>query len=552
MREPGILFQHFYYPTPELPTSRSWWRQATEQLAELARLGIWGIWHPVPVKGGSGRFSMGYDPYDYYDLGSKDQRGSVATHFGTRDEYLAYVATAHTQGLSVIADVVLNHCGGADQAQISPVQERLGWDDISDDTKVPLDHLPPDYDPKRDNLRAWSGFNPKGADGRKGSGRFPRDWRSFHPTTLHPDHNEPYHHPDFGSDFCPEAEDGYIAKSFLAWSEWFMKQSGVDGYRLDAVKLMEPAFLRDFAAHVRPDSYLVGEFWDTNPKLLGDFQSATENRMRLFDFGLFYALKDLTEKPNFDLRTVLSRRFRDRARAVMFVSNHDVDRSQAIEPTKRGLPYALMLAQAGQPSVFYHDYFSNPELAVLLKNLIPLARAFATGQERVLLATPDQLVIERQGGLLAQFWTSPTRPNLLLPQLGRGRTLTAQGPGFAYLTPTSALASPRPAARATTQTFEFDDDLDTGSLGKTQRSVQITAAGGSALLARLTGAYGEGSVLIELRDTNGRGIAAATAPRGRAVVLRAHLPTNGSYRFLITAPGNPTTAALTVVYHGAP
>ena len=30
--------------------------------------------------------SMGYDPYDYYDLGEFDQKGGIPTWFGTRKE----------------------------------------------------------------------------------------------------------------------------------------------------------------------------------------------------------------------------------------------------------------------------------------------------------------------------------------------------------------------------------------------------------------------------------------------------------------------------------
>ncbi|WP_309719249.1 hypothetical protein, partial [Armatimonas sp.] len=74
---------------------------------------------------------------------------------------------------------------------------------------------------------------------------------------------------------------------------------------------------------------------------------------------------------------------------------------------------------------------------------------------------------------------------------------------------------------STTQVFEFANDLDTGRLGEGQRIVPITAKAGSELVARLTGTYGEGSVLVELRDGQNRGVAAATAQRGRAVVLRA-------------------------------
>lgn len=546
----GVLFQHFHYPTPELPADRPWWRQARTQLAELAHLGVWGVWHPVPCKGGGGRNSMGYDPYDLYDLGSKDQRGTVPTRFGTRDDYLAYVATAHANGLRVIADVVLNHSGGADQAQPNPVMETLGLDEIPDDTHVPPDHFPPGYPASRENLRSWTGFYPKGADGQKGTGRFPRDARHFHPTHTHPDQSEPYHKPYFGGDYCFEADSGYVGESLIDWAHWFLAQSGVDGFRLDAVKLMEPGYLRTFAAAVRkahPELFLVGEFWDTNQTLLADFQSATQNQLSLFDFEFFYALKDLTEKPNPDLRDLLRRRFADRARSVTFVSNHDVDREQAIDPKKRALPYALMLALSGQPSVFYLDYFANPTLAALLRQLIPLHNRYATGAERVVQATPQHLLVEREGGLLASFWTTPTPPSLPETILKK-RTQAVSGPSFAWYTPSVSHPLSGGGMGATVQTFAFDDDLDTGRLGERLRTVAITAAAGSGVIATLRGTYGEGSVLVEVRDAQGRSVAAGARPRGGPLTLTFQAPRTGTYRFLLSAPGNPTTATLTVRY----
>ena len=304
-----VIFQQFYYPIDKPPAGTSWWKQASGELASLAKLGVYAIWHPVPTKGGSGPVSMGYDPYDLYDLGSKDQRGTIPTHFGTRDEYLAYVATAHANGIRVYADVVLNHTGGADSAQENPVMEKLGWDNIQDDTKIPPQYRPSDFDPAKMNLRSWTLYTPKGADSKPGTGRFSRTWKHFHPSETHPDHKEPYHKPEFGEDYCFEAEGGYVGKELCKWGEWFQAQTGIDGMRLDAVKLVDPPFLAEFAARVTKSAattgdpfFLVGEFWDTNHQLLNDFQTTTANRMSLFDFGLFYALWDMTEKPaNFDI-----------------------------------------------------------------------------------------------------------------------------------------------------------------------------------------------------------------------------------------------------------
>ena len=57
---------------------------------------------------------MGYDPYDYYDLGELDQKGRIETWFGSRQELLALIDSAHRHRLTVLADLVINHNSGAD------------------------------------------------------------------------------------------------------------------------------------------------------------------------------------------------------------------------------------------------------------------------------------------------------------------------------------------------------------------------------------------------------------------------------------------------------
>ena len=44
---------------------------------------------------------MGYDIFDHYDLGDKDQKGTVATRFGNKDSLPRLVAVAHANGLEV-------------------------------------------------------------------------------------------------------------------------------------------------------------------------------------------------------------------------------------------------------------------------------------------------------------------------------------------------------------------------------------------------------------------------------------------------------------------
>ncbi|MEI9806967.1 MAG: alpha-amylase family glycosyl hydrolase [Bacteroidota bacterium] len=67
----------------------------------------------------AGKAEPGYAVYDLYDLGEFDQKGTVRTRYGTRQEYLDCIKTIHDNGMDVIADIVLNHKHGGDENRIS-------------------------------------------------------------------------------------------------------------------------------------------------------------------------------------------------------------------------------------------------------------------------------------------------------------------------------------------------------------------------------------------------------------------------------------------------
>src|SRR5438067_13483055 len=84
------------------------WSEITQKMPELAEAGYDSIWIPPPTKG-SGGLSVGYDLWDRFDLGSKDQRGSVRTRYGTEAELLRMIETAHRFGIRVYLDTIVNH-----------------------------------------------------------------------------------------------------------------------------------------------------------------------------------------------------------------------------------------------------------------------------------------------------------------------------------------------------------------------------------------------------------------------------------------------------------
>ena len=86
------------------------WRELTHKIPEIAEAGYESLWIPPPTKAG-GAFSVGYDLFDRFDLGSKDQRGSVRTRYGTERELLNLIKVAHRFGIRVYFDSIMNHNG---------------------------------------------------------------------------------------------------------------------------------------------------------------------------------------------------------------------------------------------------------------------------------------------------------------------------------------------------------------------------------------------------------------------------------------------------------
>jgi alpha-amylase len=107
-----IQFFHWYYPGGGVL-----WMNFAKEILNLSQLGITAAWLPPPFKGGTGGESVGYDVYDLFDLGEFDQQGTVATKYGTKEEFIKAVQKAHKKDIHVIADAVFNHKAHGDELE---------------------------------------------------------------------------------------------------------------------------------------------------------------------------------------------------------------------------------------------------------------------------------------------------------------------------------------------------------------------------------------------------------------------------------------------------
>ncbi|MBU6182505.1 MAG: hypothetical protein KGR46_06820 [Verrucomicrobia bacterium] len=79
-----------------------------KKMPELAEAGYTALWLPPPTKG-SGGLSVGYDLWDPFDFGSKDQRSTVRTRYGTEAELMHMIEVAHRFGIRIYFDNIMNH-----------------------------------------------------------------------------------------------------------------------------------------------------------------------------------------------------------------------------------------------------------------------------------------------------------------------------------------------------------------------------------------------------------------------------------------------------------
>jgi alpha-amylase len=370
MSEPnGVMMQYFHWYTPE---DGSLWKQVAEQAEKLALVGITSLWLPPAYKGTGGGLDVGYGVYDLFDLGEFDQKGSVRTKYGTKDEYIQAVQVAQAAGIRIYADVVFNHKLGADQAE---EVEATPFD--MDDRNATVG----DYQ----NIKAWTHFTFPGRAGKYSQ----MEWHWWHFDAIDYnafdegksavyllkgksfDNNVDLEKGNFdylmGCDL--DMENPEVVGELQYWGEWYNDTTNVDGYRFDAVKHVSAEFFQEWLAHVRNyaqrDLFAVGEYWSYEVEALNSFIATTDGQVNLFDAPLHYNFHLASQAgETYDLRQIFDNTLvqQQPALAVTLVENHDSQPLQSlesiVEPWFKPLAYALILLRAaGYPCIFYGDYY---------------------------------------------------------------------------------------------------------------------------------------------------------------------------------------------------
>lgn len=447
-----LVLQGFWWDYWNANYPNGWSNYLAELAPRLKDMGIDAVWIPPTIKN-TGTNSVGYAPFDHYDLGDKYQKNSVKTRMGDKDELLRMVAVLKANGIEVIQDIVLNHITGAGSASSGG-----GGQDVS----ALDDGTTNKYKNFRYACYATSALNETATNYLSRAGRFSKNWQNFYPNNNNicctNDINSPFWGPDisyesnaFGlsgnASYNPSQTSDYMRSGMRNWLIWYKKQVGWDGVRIDAVKHFPNYITEDFLWNLQNNAlwangtnnmFAVGEYVG-NMTELDNWANAVQNRAGTFDFSLRFALQDvITQNGNYNLGSIPSAQQTNRQRTVPFVNNHDTYRPtlntvgnitgwnagsqigsqiEVVNP-RASIAYAIALAVDGAPELFFEDLFNigyngnrfnhHPsDISELtthsdIENIVWCHQNlhFKEGAYLVRLQAQDALVLERSGKAL--------------------------------------------------------------------------------------------------------------------------------------------------------
>jgi len=340
----------------------------------LAELGITAVWFPPAYKGSNGGYSVGYDPYDLFDLGEFDQKGTVSTKYGTKEQYLEAIQALKEKGIQTIVDIVLNHKAGGDEKEkfnAVKVDENNRNQAISEPfeiesyTKFTFPGREKKYSDFEWNFTCFSGVDY--ADNQGGIFRIINDYSGEGWNTMIDDEKGNY---DFLMYNDIDHRNPFVREELNYWANWYFGQTGFDGVRLDAVKHISPDFYTEWLQLLRSNSgkniFAVGEYWAPGKlHLLQKYIEAADGSMCLFDSSLQHHFHIASLEGNtYDLRKIFDETLTlaDPVHSVTVVDNHDTQPLQKLEsPVEewfKPIAYALiLLRENGYPCIFYPDLF---------------------------------------------------------------------------------------------------------------------------------------------------------------------------------------------------
>ena len=407
----GVIMQYFEW---YLETNQDLWNEISKNAENLAKIGITALWLPPAYKGIGGKDEVGYGVYDLYDLGEFDQKGTIKTKYGSKEEYINCILALKQAGIESYADIVLNHKMGADMLQTIPA-EKVDWGNHNEivsgkeivrvATKFTFPGRKKKYSDFEWNWTHFDGIDYNEKTKEHAIFKFiNKDWAN--------EVDEEFGNFDYlmGADIDFQNEE--VREELLKWGKWYIETTDVDGFRLDAVKHINADFyeqwLKELRKDIKEELFAVGEYWSGDVSKLHRYITETNGETSLFDVPLHYNFYNASRNENYNLTQILDKTLmkENPSKAVTFVDNHDTQPEQSLQSYverwfKLPAYSMILLRDEGYPCVFYGDFYgikhNNIEKIEGLKEMITIRKEKAYGKQNDYFDNPNCIGWTREG-----------------------------------------------------------------------------------------------------------------------------------------------------------
>lgn len=407
----GVIMQYFEW---YLETNQNLWNEISKNAENLAKIGITALWLPPAYKGIGGKDEVGYGVYDLYDLGEFDQKGTIKTKYGSKEEYINCILSLKQAGIESYADIVLNHKMGADMLQTIPA-EKVDWGNHNEivsgkeivrvATKFTFPGRKKKYSDFEWNWTHFDGIDYNDKTKEHAIFKFiNKEWAN--------EVDEEFGNFDYlmGADIDLQNEE--VREELLRWGKWYIETTDVDGFRLDAVKHINAEFYEQWLKELRKDLkeelFAVGEYWSGDVSKLHRYITETNGETSLFDVPLHYNFYNASRDENYDLTQILDKTLmkENPSKAVTFVDNHDTQPEQSLQSYverwfKLPAYSIILLRDEGYPCVFYGDFYGIKhnyiEKIEGLKEMITIRKEKAYGKQNDYFDNPSCIGWTREG-----------------------------------------------------------------------------------------------------------------------------------------------------------
>lgn len=253
-----------------------------------------------------------YDTIDYKE---------IDPCFGSREDLKELVEKCHENGICVILDGVFNHCGSDFPAflDVRKNGEKSRYKDWFYQLRFPVTYqTPPNYE-----AFAYVREMPKLNTGNK-----------------------------------------EVEQYFCEVGRYWIRETGIDGWRLDVANEINHDFWRAFRKAVKeekPDAFLIGEIWeDSTVWLQGDQFDSTMNYTFSYICREFFAERKISVSCFAEKVSQMNLRYPEHVSLAQmnFLDTHDVPRFLSYcngDEKRYRLAVFYMMMAMGIPSVFYGD-----------------------------------------------------------------------------------------------------------------------------------------------------------------------------------------------------